>query len=149
MGAQKESEIQRAIRLKLGQLDDLVIWRNETGAYAEAGTTHFLGEVLALIDDASSESHIAAARGMIRAALKRSQWVSYGLCKGSSDLVGILKPSGRFFALELKSKTGKTTDEQVLFLRLVNNMGGYGGVARSVEEALAHYHRAAAGLDAE
>lgn len=74
------------------------------------------------------------------------RWQTYGLVKGASDLIGILKPSGRFFALEVKSKTGRASEEQLLFLDLVRNFGGYGIVARSVEEAEAAY-RSAGGKD--
>jgi hypothetical protein len=72
---------------------------------------------------------------------ERSQnWIQYGLCPGSADLIGIL--AGRFFALEIKTKKGRSSKEQTLFRELVNSAGGYCGEARSVDEAEAHYQRA-------
>jgi hypothetical protein len=110
----KESVIQNAVRLHLGQKDDMVIFRNNVGQYH---------------DD-------------------RGNWVRYGLCPGSSDLIGFIGPTGRFFAAEIKSSTGRITPEQRAFLDLVNSKGGYGCVIRGVTEAEKHYQRARGGLDA-
>lgn len=66
----------------------------------------------------------------------RGQYVHFGLCTGSSDLVGIVPPSGRFLAIEVKSPKGVATKEQLSFLRMVNESGGIGFIARSVEEAV-------------
>lgn len=71
--------------------------------------------------------------------------VRYGLCVGSSDLVGILAPAGRFFALEIKTPTGRATTEQGLFLALVRQRGGFAAIARSVDDARAALERARAG----
>jgi hypothetical protein len=68
----------------------------------------------------------------------------FGLCKGSSDLIGIL--DGRFVAIEIKSETGKLRPEQVLFLDLVRKFGGFACVVRSVEEFRAAIERAKLGL---
>lgn len=111
-----EAQLQHAVRLALGREPDLVIWRNETG-------------VAEHLDRRGRKGH-----------------VRYGLCRGSSDLIGILKPSGRFFALELKTAIGKVTDEQDLFLRLIRRMGGFACVVRSVEEARDALTRAREGL---
>lgn len=73
------------------------------------------------------------------AAEVKGQWQSYGLTNGASDLIGLLKPSGRFFACEVKKPGGRRTPEQKLFIDLVNNFGGYGFFAESVEEAEHHY----------
>jgi len=58
----------------------------------------------------------------------------FGLCKGSSDLIGI-GPGGLFFALEIKTKTGRIQPQQQLFVDLVNRRGGFAAVVRSVDEA--------------
>lgn len=52
---------------------------------------------------------------------------------GASDFIGML-PSGRFLAIELKSETGRVSDKQKEFLNEVNQRGGVGFVARSVED---------------
>ena len=74
--------------------------------------------------------------------------VRYGLCVGSSDLVGIVTMAsgvGRFLALEVKTERGRVSREQEQFLGVVNARGGYGVVVRSVEDARAAVERAAAG----
>ncbi len=63
--------------------------------------------------------------------------VIYGLCTGSSDLIGIVAPHGRLIAIEVKSAEGKPTPEQEAFMEIVRRFGGVAGVARSVEEAMA------------
>jgi hypothetical protein len=72
--------------------------------------------------------------------------VRFGLHKGSSDLIGITpvtitpdmigKRMGIFTAIEVKTPKGKPTDEQINFIQRVRDLGGFAGVARSVEEAL-------------
>ena len=71
--------------------------------------------------------------------------VQFGLCKGSSDLIGFrtitIGPEhlgqrlAVFAAVEVKSATGRVTTEQVAFIDTVAGMGGLAGVARSVREA--------------
>jgi len=93
-------------RLALGRDPRVVLWRNNTGS--------------ALQDYGS-------------AGLKP---LRYGLALGSSDLIGLVKPSGRFVALEVKSARGAVSKEQAIFLALVESMGGIARVVRSVDEAL-------------
>jgi len=69
----------------------------------------------------------------------------FGLCRGSADLIGILSPSGRFVALEVKRPNGKPTEEQTLFLELVRKQGGFAAVVDSVDSALAAVDRAKRG----
>lgn len=59
----------------------------------------------------------------------------YGLCVGSSDVIG-LGPGGRFLAIECKRPGGKATEKQRKFLKLVKKYGGIAGVAESKEQAL-------------
>ena len=61
--------------------------------------------------------------------------IKFGLCVGSSDLIGIA-PGGRFLAVEIKTPTGKATPEQMRFIEAVRARGGIAGIARSPEEAL-------------
>ena len=49
------------------------------------------------------------------------------------DMVG--RKLAVFSAIEVKSPRGRPTPEQVNFLRVVSDAGGFAGVARSVEEA--------------
>jgi hypothetical protein len=62
--------------------------------------------------------------------------VRYGVgSPGGSDLIGIF--SGRFIAAEIKTATGKESDEQRRFGALVQQKGGAYAVLRSVEDARA------------
>jgi len=66
---------------------------------------------------------------------RQGRIVRYGLCNGSSDIVG-LAPDGIFFAVEVKTATGKPTPEQLTFIAAIRRQGGRAGVARSPEEAV-------------
>ena len=63
-------------------------------------------------------------------------WVAFGLGKGSADLVGFLRGSGRAFALEVKTVTGRLSPEQRAWHRAWSEAGGFVACVRSVEEAL-------------
>lgn len=56
-----------------------------------------------------------------------------GAKKGTSDIVGI-GPGGKFYAVEVKLPHGHVTDEQMDFLAMVNRLGGYGVVARGMDD---------------
>lgn len=70
-----------------------------------------------------------------------------GLCKGSSDLVGfrtteitadmVGKKIAIFTAIEVKTKTGKPSTDQLRFVNRVKELGGIAGIARSVDDVLA------------
>lgn len=62
--------------------------------------------------------------------------IQYGLCVGSSDIIGVT-PDGRFLAVEVKAKTGRPTKQQILFINAVLKAGGIAGIVRSPAEALA------------
>lgn len=61
--------------------------------------------------------------------------VRYGLGKGSSDLIGIA-PDGIFFAVEVKTDTGRASEAQILFIEAVRRHGGRAGIARSPQDAV-------------
>jgi len=60
--------------------------------------------------------------------------VSYGLCRGSADLIGI-GPGGKFISAEIKTGEGVLSAVQRAWLQLVRKYGGSGFVWRSLEEA--------------
>ena len=76
---------------------------------------------------------------------QQGRFVRFGLCKGSSDLIGLrsleITPElvglrlAQFVALEIKTAQGVLRPEQQAFLRLVQQLGGVAAVCRSVEEA--------------
>lgn len=49
-------------------------------------------------------------------------WISYGLCKGSSDIIGLYQ--GRFLAVEVKTPQGRLSDKQRHFLQEIQRKGG-------------------------
>lgn len=70
--------------------------------------------------------------------------VRYGLCQGSSDLIGLRqvtitpdmvgKTLAVFTAIEVKDR-GRPTPEQQAFITMVQQAGGLAGIARSVDDA--------------
>ena len=96
---------------------------------------------------------LACGRGRVRlwrnntGALvdQQGRFVRFGLCKGSSDLIGLraleITPElvgqrlAQFVALEIKTAQGVLSPVQRAFLRLVQELGGVAAVCRSVEEA--------------
>jgi hypothetical protein len=98
---------------------------------------------------------LACGRGAVRlwrnntGALvdQQGRFVRYGLCKGSSDLIGlrsvVVTPEmvgqriAQFVALEIKAPQGVVSPEQQAFLRLVQELGGVASVCRSIEQAQA------------
>ena len=72
--------------------------------------------------------------------------VSFGLCKGSADLIGyrsititpymVGQQVAVFTSIEVKTPTGRIRPEQQAWLDTIQAAGGIAGVARSVEDAL-------------
>lgn len=103
----READIQQEIRLALGLVPGLVLFRNNIGATQHPGT---------------------------------ARPVHYGVGgKGGSDLIGLL--DGRFVALEIKTPTGRVSQEQIDFIEVIRTNGGFAAVVRSVEEAHAAIER--------
>lgn len=65
--------------------------------------------------------------------LKNARRVRTGLCTGSSDLIGWTS-SGRFAAVEVKTKTGRSTAAQMRFIKVVRAAMGHATIARSIED---------------
>jgi len=72
--------------------------------------------------------------------------VRYGLCVGSSDLIGwktieitpfhVGQKIAVFVALEVKTPKGRPTTEQLNFIDVVDSAGGHSGIVRSEEDAV-------------
>jgi len=58
---------------------------------------------------------------------------------GVSDIIGII--NGRMLAIEVKSATGKLSEEQRIFLAKVNENQGVGFVVRSVKDLYLNLHQ--------
>jgi hypothetical protein len=72
---------------------------------------------------------------------------SFGLCIGSSDIVGILAPAGRWICFEVKTGRGWLKEDQQKFRDLVRRMGGFACECRSIEDAKAGLERARRGAN--
>lgn len=131
----KESDFLREARLYLGQLDDFVTWRNDTAELARVS----MGQLKQIID-AIDAGNVRSARALAAGAFARGK-IMAGLCKGSSDLIAIHRPYGRFVAIELKVEGGRLDEEQRLFLALITQMGGYAGVAYNMDELVEHVRK--------
>ncbi len=101
-----------------------------------------------------NDIRLACARGATRlwrnncGALKdqNGRLVRYGLCPGSSDLIGMRSVTitsdmvgqtiAVFTAIEVKDR-GRPTPEQQAFIAMVQQAGGLAGIARSVDDAMA------------
>lgn len=108
-----ETKIQRLIQLELAR-QGFTFYRNEVGQYWQGRVIHRAGNQVTLAD-----AHL----------------LPVGLCVGSSDLCGI-GPHGKFAAIEVKTKTGRPSPEQVNFIAHVRSKGGIAGIARSPAEAI-------------
>ena len=119
-----ETKLQNAVMLALSQAG-CTIWRNETAGAWVGRPVHREGQLVTLVN---------------------ARMIQAGLCKGSSDLIGITPVTvtqdmvgqtlGVFTAQEIKTPTGRTTQEQDRFLAAVRAAGGIAGVVRSPADAL-------------
>lgn len=102
--AKPEQDLSNAIRLAVGSLPHVRLWRNNVGILKDS-------------------------RGIP---------VSYGLLKGSADLIGIVAPYGRLLSIEVKrpGHRHRATPEQVTWCDIIIRFGGVAGIVESVEEAL-------------
>lgn len=110
----EETAIQRRIMLAISEAGHTV-WRNETGQFWTGKIIH---------------------KDSVTVTLQNAHMIPVGLCVGSSDLIGIHRPSGKFFAIEVKTSTGRTSKEQKQFIEHVESSGGIAGIARSPQDAL-------------
>lgn len=108
-----ETKIQNRILLALSDAG-CTVWRNETAGAWMGKQIHREGD---------------------QVTLTNARMMTFGLCVGSSDIIGIT-PEGLFLAVEVKTTKGRPTKEQLRFIDAVNDAGGVAGIARSVEEAL-------------
>lgn len=90
------------------------------------------------------ERDLALWRNSAGVAEAHGRKIRFGLVTGASDLIGI-GPGGRFFALEVKTPTGRPTPEQLQFIELIRSRGGFACIVRSVEDARSALERARRG----
>lgn len=116
-----EHSIQNAIRLKL----------SEMGYYTErinVGAGYLIPKKL--MDELKR-----AAPSDLRAQLYKIPYFTTGAAKGRSDLSAI--KDGQITFIEVKTETGRTSDEQLNFInQMQSRYGCNAGIARSVEDAV-------------
>lgn len=66
---------------------------------------------------------------------RNGRLVRYGLCTGSSDLVGLRRDDGRIIAIEVKIPGKLPRPEQIKFIEAILKNGGLAGIATNSEEA--------------
>ena len=113
-----------------------------------------LNDIYVLSNEAVVQNKIRLALGNGKIRLFRNntgaltdikgRLVKFGLCKGSSDLIGFktitITPDmvgqnvAVFSAIEVKDK-GKATDDQKKFINIIKKAGGLAGVARDIKDA--------------
>ena len=64
---------------------------------------------------------------------RSGQMMEFGLYTGASDLIG-WSPDGKFVAIEVKTQKGVITRAQQNFIDRVNDAGGIGVIARSLDD---------------
>jgi hypothetical protein len=75
------------------------------------------------------------ANGMARSPIEGAILKGVGVAPGAPDL--LLWHDGQSFALELKSETGRTSEEQLAMLDRLSKAGVFTAVAHGVDRALA------------
>lgn len=128
----KESALLKQIQLAFTTVGAR-LFRNNTGHAWVGKTTVYQREAMVKV-------------GPTDVVIRNARPFRAGLCVGSSDLIGwttinvtqdmVGTKVAVFTAIEGKTGTLRTTKEQETFLNAVRGSGGFGGVARSADEAI-------------
>jgi hypothetical protein len=73
------------------------------------------------------------ATGVAKSLGDEGRYIAFGL-KGSADILGIIKPSGRLLAIEVKTGNARQSPQQVAFERMINDFGGVYFLVRSISD---------------
>ena len=85
----------------------------------------------------SEDGHFVARANVGLFFTRDGRPVSTGLPAGFSDLFGFRASDARAFFLEIKTRTGRVSPQQIAFLAAMQRRGALAGVVRSVDEARA------------
>lgn len=124
-----ETETLKKVMLKLGAKPWLKIWRNNTGQ-AWNGVRVSLKKGSRVIDSMGRTIIVENDDILIR----RAHPVNFGL-KGSGDIAGVIAPNGTVLYIETKYGKYKQTDQQKLFAKMIQDMGGIYIVVKNPETA--------------
>ena len=108
----QETKIQQEIRLALGRIKNLRLFRNETGQLPDPRTDRWV--------------QFGLAKGS-------SDLIGFKTIKITQDMVG--SSVAQFVSIEVKTPTGKPTQIQQNWLHCIKSAGGISGIARSIEDA--------------
>lgn len=75
----------------------------------------------------------------IRGVFHWKVFQTLGSTVGCPDILGIYK--GKFLGIEVKTKSGKLSERQALFIEQINMEGGLAFVARSVDDVIQELER--------
>jgi len=127
-----EGDLMRSIMLRLGQINGVRLFRNNV-ATAWVGASKMF----------TKKETVNVESGDV--LIKNARVLHAGLCKGSSDIIGLKsviitaemvgRPIAVFMTVEVKTKTGRATVEQVAFTEMVNKFGGIGLIVKTEDEA--------------
>jgi hypothetical protein len=110
----QETTIQQRIRLALGTLPDVRLWRNNSGKLPDPRTGRWV------------QFGVASPGG--------SDLIGYRSITITPDMVG--QKVAVFAAIEVKTATGKATPAQQHFIDHIRQAGGIAAIIRSAEEGL-------------
>lgn len=112
--ANQETDLQQRIRLALGQLPDIRLWRNNSGKLPDPRTGRWV------------QFGVASPGG--------SDLIGYRSIVITPDMVG--QRVAVFTAIEVKTATGRATPAQQHFIDHIRTAGGISAIVRAPTEAL-------------
>ena len=111
--ANYETKLQQEIRLALGTIPSLRLFRNQVGQLPDPRTGRYV--------------QFGLAKGS-------SDLVGFKTIKITPEMIG--QEVAQFVSIEIKTERGKLTEVQQNWLQKVQDSGGIVGVARSIQDAL-------------
>ena len=111
--ANSETKLQQEIRLALGRIPSLRLFRNQVGQLPDPRTGRYV--------------QFGLAKGS-------SDLVGFKTIKITPEMIG--QEVAQFVSIEIKTERGKLTEVQENWLQKVHDSGGIVGVARSIQDAL-------------
>ena len=111
--ANSETKLQQEIRLALGTIPSLRLFRNQVGQLPDPRTGRYV--------------QFGLAKGS-------SDLVGFKTIKITPEMIG--QEVAQFVSIEIKTERGKLTEVQQNWLQKVHDSGGIVGVARSIQAAL-------------
>lgn len=112
--ANQETDLQQRIRLAVGTLPDLRLWRNNSGKLPDPRTGRWV------------QFGVASPGG--------SDLIGYRTVTITPDMVG--QKVAVFTAIEIKTTTGRATPAQQHFIDHIRKAGGIAAIVRSTADAL-------------